>query len=369
MKIPPVKLNFDENEREEVKSNVDSILSSGFLTLGKFCKQFEANFSSYVGTKHGVATNSGTSALEIILRSFGLNNSEVIVPTNTFFATPAAVLHSGNKVKFADCDKSLCVGVDSIKKSITGSTKAVIVVHIGGIVTPEIMQIKELCEQQGLLLIEDAAHAHGSTLNGKHAGSFGDAAAFSFFATKVMTSAEGGMVVTNNKEVYDNSLILRDQGKSGLGNIHTLLGYNWRMGEINAAIGLSQLERLNGLIEGREKIAEIYFDGLKDIDGINPLVVDKGNKSNYYKYTCFIDDVDRGKLKVTMKEKYGISLAGEVYEKPCHLQPVFKDIGYKLGDFPVAEKLCQGHICLPIYPSMGIEEAQYVVDSLRAELK
>jgi dTDP-4-amino-4,6-dideoxygalactose transaminase len=92
-------------------------------------------------------------------------------------------------------------------------------------------------------------------------------------------------------------------------------------------------------------------------------------ESNYYKYTCFIDDVDRGKLKVTMKEKYGISLAGEVYEKPCHLQPVFKDIGYKLGDFPVAEKLCQGHICLPIYPSMGIEEAQYVVDSLRAELK
>lgn len=369
MKIPSIKLSFGEDENEEIKSRIDEILSSGFLTLGKYCNEFENKFSGYVGTKYGIATNSGTSALEIIMRSLGLKGVEIIVPTNTFFATPAAVIHSGNKVVFADCDSSLCVNYNTVKKQITSNTKAVIVVHIGGVVAPEIERIKELCDSENLFLFEDASHAHGSILNGRKAGTFGDAAAFSFFATKVMTSAEGGMILTNRKEIYDNSIVLRDQGKVVGNEIHTYLGYNWRMSELHSAIGLSQLERLDKLIRLRAELARLYDEKLQDVANISPLNVDECNKSNYYKYVCFLDGVSREHLKEIMKKKHDISLAGEVYGMPCHLQPVFKSLGYSVGDFPVAENLCGNHICLPIYPTLRPEEADYVVGSLSEELR
>ena len=187
MKIPPVKIIFDEREREKIKEQIDGVLISGFLSLGKYGSEFESEYSNYLGVKYGIATNSGTSALEIIFRSLSLRDAEIIIPTNTFFATPAAVLHSGNKVRFADCDLSLCVTKESIEKQITSETRAVVVVHIGGIVAPDIVAIKEMCKEKGLFFIEDAAHAQGSSLGGVKAGRFGDAAAFSFFATKVMT--------------------------------------------------------------------------------------------------------------------------------------------------------------------------------------
>ncbi len=369
MKIPPVKIIFTEEEKKDIKDKIDEVLSSGFLSLGKYVREFEDKFSSYTNTKYGTATNSGTSALEIIFRSLNLKNEEIIVPTNTFFATPAAVLHSGNKVKFADCDKSLCVNEKTIKQQITDKTKAVVVVHIGGIVTPEINQIKELCENKGIFLIEDAAHAQGSTLDDKKAGSFGDAAAFSFFATKVMTSAEGGVVLTNNKELYENSLIYRNQGMSGPGNTHTKLGYNWRMSELNAIVGLSQLGKLDNLIKERRDIAKIYDEKIANTQNLKLLKINDNNKSNYYKYICFLTNKKRKELKDKMKQKYNISLTGEVYEKPCHLQPIFDDLGYKEGDFQSAEQHCGDHICLPIYPSMGEEEINYVIKSLKVELK
>jgi len=369
MKIPPVKIVFSEEDKSEIKTKIDEVLSSGFLTLGKYVKEFEEKFLSYTNTKYGIATSSGTSALEIIFRSLNLKNEEIIVPTNTFFATPAAVLHSNNQVKFADCDESLCVNEQTIKQQITDKTKAVVVVHIGGIVTPEINEIKELCEKKGIILIEDAAHAQGSTLNGKKAGSFGDAAAFSFFATKVMTSAEGGIVVTNNKEIYENSLVLRNQGKEASRNIHHFLGHNWRMSEIHAVLGISQLKNLDSFIQERRSIAKMYDEELKNIQNITTLPITTNNISNYYKYTCYLNNINRDSLKKNMKEKHNIFLPGEVYEVPCHLQPVFSGLGYKKGDFPIAEKLCANHICLPVYANMGTEEANYVIDSLKEEMK
>lgn len=369
MEIPPVKIIFSEEEKKEIKDKIDEVLSSGFLTLGKYCKEFENKFSEYVGTRYGAATSSGTSAIEIIIRSLGLKNSEIIVPTNTFFATPAAVLHSGNKVKFVDCDESLCVTEETIKKGISDETKAAIIVHIGGNVVPETEQIKRLCQEKELFLIEDASHAHGSELNDKKAGTFGDAAAISFFATKVMTSAEGGMILTNNKKIYENSLILRDQGKMGSRNFHTQLGYNWRMSEIHAIIGLSQLKKLDEVIKQRRKIARIYDAKLQNIGKIVPLRLDKNNVPNYYKYVCFTKDISREEIKNSLKEKWNISLPGEVYEKPCHLQPVFKNLNYKKGDFPVAEKACKNHICLPLYDSMDQNEVDYVIHALKEEIK
>ena len=370
MQIPAAKIYFPEEDRSSLLAKLDEILATGQLTLGKYNRQFEGEFADYVGTKYAVAVNSGTSALEIILRALDIEGNSVIVPTNTFFATPAAVIHAGGKIVFADIADNLCLDSESVEKNIREDTRAVIVVHIGGTVPPQLARIKEICQERSLFLIEDAAHAHGSTLLGQKAGSLGRAAAFSFYPTKVMTAAEGGMITTNDGKLYQQARIFRDQGKSGFErNLHVELGYNWRMSEIHAVIGLYQFRRLEEFIAQRRKIARFYDKALEGLDGIKPLRIPSGSESNYYKYVVFLDKgIDRESLKKELKEKYAVSLSGEVYEMPCHLQPVFAGIG-KEGDFPVAEDLCQRMICLPISAVMTEREAEYVVDALEKALK
>lgn len=370
MKIPPVKVYFSEEDRKEILKKIDAVLFSGYLTLGKYAEEFEEKFASYTGQNYAVAVNSGTSALEISLRIFDVKDKEVIVPTNTFFATASSVLHAGGKLKFADVDpKTFSVDLDDLKKRVSRETKGIIIVHIGGIISPQIEKIRDFCEENGLFLLEDAAHAHGSSFNGKKTGNFGGAAAFSFFPTKVMTSAEGGMIVTDSEDFAQKAKGYRDQGKiSPTQNLHNKLGYNWRMSEIHAVLGLSQFSHLDEFINERRKIAKIYDERLRTVPKIKPLMIPPECKSNYYKYIALLDeDVDRKKLKSTLREKYDIGLAGEVYELPCHLQPVFKG-EYKRGNFPQAETICARHICLPVYVGMKDEEINYVVDSLNKVL-
>ena len=372
MQIPAAKIYFPEKDRGEILEKIDEVLETGQLTLGKYGRGFEEKFADYVGTEYAIAVNSGTSALEIPLRVFNVDGSSVIVPTNTFFATPASVIHAGGKVLFADVTENLCIDPESVNENIHKDTKGVIVVHIGGIIPPQIKDIKEICEDHNLFLIEDAAHAHGSTLNGIMAGSFGNAAAFSFYPTKVMTSGEGGMITTDDERIYERALIFRDQGKAGFyGNVHTKLGYNWRMSEVHAVLGLSQFQRLNEFIKDRRGIAKIYNEKLKKIEGLTPIRIPHNVESNYYKYVALLDKgIDRADIKKELREKYGVSLSGEVYELPCHLQPIFKDLyGSKEGDFPVAEDICKRQICLPVFATMTEEQAKYVVDSLKEVLK
>ena len=372
MKIPAAKIYFPEEDRKELLEQIDVILASGQLTLGKYTKEFEERFAAYVGTKYAIAVNSGTSALEIPLRALDVKGHSVIVPTDTFFATPASVIHAGGEVIFADVTENLCIDPESVKENIREDTKGVIVVHIGGIIAPQIKEIQEICEDKGLFLIEDAAHAHGSTLDGKMAGGFGDAAAFSFYPTKVMTSGEGGMITTDDKKVYERALVFRDQGKAGFyGNVHTEMGYNWRMSEIHAAIGLSQFARLEEFIRDRRRIAKIYDKELKKIEGVPPITIPSNVKSNYYKYVALLDEgINRVTIKKELKEKHGVSLSGEVYELPCHLQPIFKELyGFKEGDFPVAEDICKRQICLPAFATMADEQAKYVIETLKEVIK
>ena len=372
MQIPAARIYFSEEDRRKVLKQIDGILASGQLTLGKYTKEFEQKFADYVGVKYAVAVNSGTSALEIILRALDMQGSSVVVPTNTFFATPASVIHAGGEVIFADISDNLCLNPESLKENIQKDTKAVILVHIGGIVPPQITHIQQICEERNLCLIEDAAHAHGSTLNGKKAGSFGTAAAFSFYPTKVMTSGEGGMIVTNNEKVYQRALVFRDQGKAGFyDNVHTEMGYNWRMSEIHAAVGLSQFARLDGFVADRRRIAKIYDEWLEGMEDLTILKIPAGVNSNYYKYVAFLkESISRVSLKKELKERYSVGLSGEVYELPCHLQPIFRELyGFKGGEFPMAEDLCKRQICLPVFATMTEEEAKYVVDSLREVIK
>jgi len=365
--IPAAKIWFPQGDRRELAQQIDEILASGQLTLGKWTKRFEDEFAHFTGTKYAVAVSSGTAALEIILRTIGVDGASVIVPTNTFVATPAAVIHAGGKVLFADVSDDLCLDPESVARQIRPDTKAVIVVHVGGVVTSRLRELQDLCEEHGLALIEDAAHAHGSTLDGKKAGTFGLAAAFSFYPTKVITSAEGGMITTDSEEMKRMALILRDQGKADFAsNVHTHLGYNWRMSEIHAAIGVSQLRRIDEFIAARRATAKLYDSQLPSSSSLRPLTLPNEVQPNFYKYVALLPDgADRQTIKASLRREYGVRLSGEVYELPCHLQPVFRDrLGFSGGGFPNAERLCANHVCLPIYPEMGASEAEYVVDAV-----
>ena len=364
MRVPPAKIHIPEEDRREILAHIDECLATGQLTLGKHGAAFEEAFAQTAGTKHAIAVSSGTSALEIIFRAIGVEDGEVIVPTNTFFATPAAVQHAGGVVRFAECDPATyAIDVYHARTLINDRTRAVVVVHIGGMITPRIAELQKMCADAGIPLIEDAAHAHGSTLNGKPAGSFGLAAAFSFYPTKVITSGEGGMISTNDDRINEEARIYRDQGKAGFtSNFHTRLGNNWRLSEPHAVIGRYQLKRLPEFIAARQRVAAIYDRALAS-SGIVALPMPAGVSSNYYKYIAMPPvGVDRIALKKRLREGFDVGLSGEVYEAPCHLQPVFGPL--VAGTLPVAEELCARHICLPVSAVMTDDDAAYVVDSL-----
>lgn len=370
--VPPVKPYFPDEDIERIKSDVETILRSGMLTLHTYTEKFEEQFADLCGVKHAVAVNSGTSALEIALRSLKLaNGDEILVPTNTFTSTAAAVFFSGGKPIFTDIDpKSLCIDTKNVQKYITPQTKGIITVHVGGLVCPEIDKIKDICEDKHLFLVEDAAHAHGSIIDSQHAGSLGDVGCFSFYPTKVMTTGEGGMITTNDDKIAETARILRDQGKESFhsGSI-IMLGYNWRLPEINVAIGLTQLDRLPEIIERRNKLARFYDEALKNIDRIEPLKVPNGIRNCYYKYVCFLDsEIDRDKFKYKLEEK-GVRCGGEVYWPPLHLQPIYQKLfGTRKGDFPIAEDVCSRMVALPIYTQMTMDEAEYVVENIKEVL-
>jgi perosamine synthetase len=367
--IPAARLVFSDEDRATVLSMVDDVLRTGALTLGPHTRELEEAFRTRHDAPYAVAVSSGTSALEIILRTLGVEDQEVVVPANTFFASAAAVLHAGGRPRFADvAPDTLALSADTVEAALSDRTAGVVLVHIGGLISPEVEAIRRLCDERGLFLVEDAAHAHGSSLDGRPAGSFGVAGAFSFYPTKVMTTGEGGMIVSAEERIRDEAVIYRDQGKAGfLGGDHVRLGYAWRMSELHAAVGIVQLRRLDEFIKIRREVADQYHEALARIGGITPLIPPEGSESNYYKYIALLDPgIDRQELKVTLREEHGVSLSGEVYASPLHHQPVFA--GLHDGSLPVAEDVCSRHVCLPIHSDMTADEAAYVVASLQAVL-
>jgi len=367
-RIPPVKMYFPSEDIEQIKSDVERILKSGMLTMGEYTQKFEKEFAKLCGVKNAIAVNSGTSALEIVLRSGDLKSrDEVIIPTNTFTATAATAFFAGGKPVLSDINpETLCLDAENLGRYLTGKTKAVVVVHIGGLVCPDIERIREVCDDRQLLLFEDAAHAQGSTINGRYAGSLGNAGCFSFYPTKVMTTGEGGMITTNDNDAAEKARVLRDQGKESFHSSRIVkLGYNWRMTEISAAIGLVQLKRLPEMIEKRNEIAEYYDQGLNKMDGIKPLKKYPNIVNNYYKYTAFLSSgVDRDEFKRKLAEK-GVICGGEVYWPPLHLQPVYQELlGTKEGDFPAAENACKRMVCLPMFSQLTREEAEYIIEKV-----
>jgi dTDP-4-amino-4,6-dideoxygalactose transaminase len=369
VEIPAARLVFSDEDRATILAMIDGSLQSGSLTLGPHTRVLEEAFRTRHDSQYAVAVSSGTSALEIVLRSLGIEGRDVVVPTNTFFATAAAVLHAGGTPRFADVSAdTLALSVDTVEAALTPETAGVVLVHIGGAISPETAAIAQLCEARGIFLFEDAAHAHGASYGGRMAGTFGVAGAFSFYPTKVITSGEGGMIVTGDERIRDDAVIYRDQGKAGfLGGDHVRLGYAWRMSELHAAVGVVQLARLDQFVDNRRAIAAQYDAALAAIDGITPLALGPESRSNYYKYIALLDPgIDRQHVKDLLRKEHGVAMSGEVYAAPLHFQPVFD--GLHQGRLPVAEDVCARHVCLPIHSDMTAEEATYVVDSIAAVL-
>jgi len=365
-KIPAAKIQFTPEDRTWIADRIQEVLSTGQLTLGKYGAEFEQKFAQFCGVRHGISVNSGTSSLEIILRALGVEGKDVLVPTNTFFATAAAVVHAGGNPVLVDMDpESFAVRPEEMEKRLTPNTAGMIVVHIGGIVSQQMPALVELAGKKGMWLVEDAAHAHGSTYHGTSAGAFGMAGSFSFYPTKVMTSGEGGMIVTNDSKIAEEAKIYRDQGKASFTqNAHIRMGYNWRMSEPHAIIGLRHLQRLPQMIAERQVIARIYDQALGQFRNLYPLLVPAGGTCNYYKYIAVLKEKrDRKELKSLLRERYGVSLAGEVYEEPLHKQPVFEK--YHTQPLPVSEDLCARHICLPIFSGMEEADAHHVMRALK----
>lgn len=376
MKIPVLRLEYTDEEIKTIQAGIRDVLKSGYLTMGAKVAEFEKAFTDFTGAKYAVATHSGTSSLEIILRAIGVAGKTVVVPSNTMIASPVAVVHAGGRVIFADCDRdNLQLDPRDLKRKLRADTRAVILVHIGGIISPAFYEIKEICDKNGIILIEDAAHAHGATIDGKQAGTLGLAGSFSFYPTKPLVTAEGGLITTDDENIYKKAVSLRDHGRAPDDpNNHVEMGYNWRFSELHAVLGIQQMNKAGAILAERRKIATWYDKKLDGVKGIRKVNLPANIKPSYYKYIVFLDDnIDRETIKKRLKEKYSVFLTGEVYSRPCHSQPVFKKYpGTVANDpsdtFPNTEYVAKKHICLPLYPSLTEHEVDYVVDSLKEVL-
>lgn len=374
--IKPFYFDITEDEIEYFASESQKILQSGKLILGENTAEFEKAFADYVGTKYAIAVNSGSSALEILLRLKKAEGTTVLVPTNTNFATVAAVLRVGGQVQYLDLDEntfapSLQMVKEAVERGASGpeaQISGLLWVHIGGVISPEFPQVVAYCHQQGLFVLEDTAHAHGSQLGGVQAGNLADGGAFSFFPTKVMTTFEGGMVTVNDEEEDYIARSLRNQGKRGMdfGGLHTDFGNSTRLTEVGALLGRIQLAKLPEMLQRRQQAYELITAPLKEA-GIDFVSTSHMDAASHYK---LIVRLPAGKIAKEVKAALaaeGIFLGGTVYEIPCHQQPVFAGICAGQS-FPRAELWCPHHICPPLTSGMTAGEAQVVGEALARHL-
>lgn len=358
--IPIFKLHYSEAEREFLKNGLEKILDEGFLTNHEYVRLFESEFGRWNRSRFAVAVSNGTTALESVFRALNLRGKDVLIPTNTFIACAVAVLNAGGNPVPCDIEMDyLSIDPEQVAKKISKATGAVLTVHIGGIISPAVLKIKKICEEFGVPLVEDCAHAHGATYNGIQAGKFGVAGAFSFHMTKVMTTGEGGMVVTENEEFYQELQSIRQFGKSKENSImHVRDGSNFKMTELQALMGVLEIQRGPRRIQKRQQIAAIYDQKLKDSSWKTWVAPSEANCPYYKKIV--LPPVPRLIVEETFK-KHNIALTGGVYQIPIHRQDVFNN-QYSASDFKNAEAFCNLHICPPCYPELEFNEVERICE-------
>jgi perosamine synthetase len=363
--IRPFMLDLTHEEIEAFGRGAADVLRSGMLLLGEQTRAFEAAFAAYVGTSFAVSLSTGTAALEILLRIQGVEGRTVLVPTNTNFATAAAVLRAGGRVRYLDMDPAtfaptLAMVKDTLARLAGEDVAGLFWVHIGGVISPELPQVVNFCRHQGLFVFEDAAHAHGSALGGVNAGALADGAAFSFFPTKVMTTGEGGMITTDVPEVDALARSYRNQGKRGgaFGGLHHDLGNSFRLTEVGAVLGRIQLGKLPDMLARRRRAANLITAAL-DHAGLRYVsTVHMDAASNYKLIVPLPDGRTASEVQAALAAD-GVILGGAVYEIPCHRQPVFAGIDVE-AELPKADVWCPRHICPPLTSRMTDEQAERV---------
>ena len=322
IKVPVAKPIIGDEEIE----NVVEVLKSGMIAQGPKVAEFEQKFADWIGTKYAIAVNSGTAALHVALLSCGIGKGDEVITTPfTFIASGNAIVYTGAKPVFADIDlKTYTLNPDTIESLITENTKAILPVHLYG-QSANMDRINEIAEKHGLIVIEDAAQAHGATCNGKNVGNMGDMACFSFYPTKNMTTSEGGIITTNDEDLAESAKIFRAHGAS-VRYHHDAIGYNFRMTDISAAIGLAQLEKIDGFNDKRIENADYLNEGLKDVEGVITPYCAYDSKHVYHQYTIRVEKGERDDW-VDIINGCGVG-TGIHYPIPLYNQPIYKSLGF-----------------------------------------
>jgi len=363
MNVPFLDL---KKQYDQIKGQVDVslkvLLKRCDFILGEDVVEFERKFARYNGARFALGVNSGTDALFFSLLSLGISSGdEVIVPVFTYIASAFAVTYTGATPVFVDVDeRTFNIDPCLIRQAITKRTKAVMPVHLYG-QSADMDSILKISKKHGLKIVEDAAQAHGTEYKGKKAGSMGDLGAFSFYPTKNLGACgDAGMVVTNDEALYEKLKKLRDYGRKSR-YVHTSLGYNSRLDSVQAVFLKEKLKRLDSWNKMRIDAAYYYKKLLSGFDGI-VLPQEEGPGRHVY-HIFAVRLKNRDKIQKGLK-KAGIASMVH-YPVPLHLQEVYKNLKYKKGDFPVAEKTCREVLCLPIYPHITREQIEYICKKLK----
>ena len=364
-------------EQEDIEA-VISTLKSSFLSTGPKVKEFENKFAKYVGSKYAVAVSSGTAALHCACMAMGLEKGDEVITTPlTFVATSNAILYCQATPVFVDIDlNTLNIDINKIEEKITSKTKAIIPVHFAG--NPcNMKEILKLANKYNLTVIDDAAHALGAEYNGKKIGQIGDMTTFSFHPVKHITTGEGGMITTNNKELYEKLLLFRNHGitrdKDKFVNTEEEgdwyyeqidLGFNYRLTDFQSALGIVQLDKMPQNLERRREIANLYEKYLKDISEIKIPYNKNNQNSAWHLYIIRIIDknIERKAVFDKLRER---NIGVNVHYLPVYYQPYYKKLGYTKGICPIAEKIYEEIITLPIHSKMTDEDVMYIIKSIK----
>lgn len=358
---------FPPEEQEWLQRELSQILNAQ-LAMGPRVAQFESDFAAYCGQPYGVAFPSCTSSMEAALIALGVGpGDEVLAPVETFIATGMVVTLTGARPVFTEISaNTFSMDFEDAWSRVTDRTRGAIVVHFGGYISPQLPEFIRRMHDSGRFVIEDAAHAPGAELDGKRAGSLGDAGCFSFYPTKIMTTGEGGMLVTARQDLAKTARSLQNRGRdlNNPAESYVLAGRNNRFTEIAAAMGSSQLRSLPEFLERRRSVAAVYDELLLKSELFVPLLAENGSVPSYWRYVATPTvSIDRVALREKLaQDRITIDWA---YDPPLHLQPVFQNLlGTKPGMLPISEGIMSRHICLPVHARMRVQDAEFVIERL-----
>jgi|TARA_B110000014_G_scaffold264030_1_gene262980 perosamine synthetase len=355
---------FPKKNIQKIQKKISEALRNGQLTLGKNVDIFEKGFSRYTKSRFGSGVSSATAGLHISLLSLGIKqNDEVIVPAKTFISTANAAVYCNAKPIFCDVQEdTFQMDPEQIRKLITKKTKAIIAVHLGGNVC-DMKQMLEVSDKFNIPIIEDASHAHGATYNKKQAGTFGKIGVFSFYPDKVMGSADGGIVITNNSEIHEKILELRNVGRKKLGEYdYNIIGYNYRMNELQAILLNEQLRLLPTILRKRRHIAKIYDDELENIQNLFKQKIDRTVNSSYYAYILRLSDIDLDKIQ---KKLYKKGIETSPMFTTIYKMKAYQKIVPRIGACKISEKLDNQTFTIPLHPGLTENDVLRVIREIK----